>query len=74
MPELKEWVTIREAALLAGRHVSQIYRWIDAGRLATRVSSAGVTMVLSKAVLRIEATVKRGRPRGTPSRSTRYRA
>lgn len=66
MGELKEWVTIREASVLAGRHVSQIYRWIDAGRLATRVSSSGVTMVLSKAVLRIEPTVRRGRPRGTP--------
>lgn len=67
MPEPKEWVTIREASLLANRHVSQIYRWIDAGRLATRTNASGVTMVLSKAVLRIEPSVKRGRPRGTPA-------
>lgn len=66
MHEPKEWVTIREAAVLAGRHVSQIYRWIDAGRLATRVNASGVTQVMSKAVLRIEPTVRRGRPRGTP--------
>lgn len=68
MTEPKEWVTIREAAALVGRHVSQIYRWIDAGRLATRTNTAGVTQVLSKAVLRIEPSVRRGRPRGTPAR------
>lgn len=65
MAEPKEWVTAKEAAALIGRHVSQIYRWIDAGRLATRVRADGVTVVLSKAVLRIEPSVKRGRPRGT---------
>lgn len=65
MPEPKEWVTIREASVLVGRHVSQIYRWIDAGRLATRTSPSGVTQVLTKAVLRIEPSVRRGRPKGT---------
>lgn len=68
MTEPKEWVTIREAAILAGRHVSQIYRWIDAGRLAARLSADGVTLVLSKAVLRIEPEVRRGRPRGKAGR------
>lgn len=34
--------------------MSQIYRWTDAGRLATRVRADGMTVVLSKAVLRIE--------------------
>lgn len=61
----KEWVTAKEAAALIGRHVSQFYRWIDAGRLATRVRADGVTVMLSKAVLRIEPSVRRGRPRGT---------
>lgn len=65
---MKEWVTIREAAILANRHVSQIYRWIDAGRLATRTSPEGVTQVMSKAVLRIEPGVRRGRPRGSTER------
>lgn len=63
-PQPKEWVTIREASVLVGRHVSQIYRWIDAGRLATRVNAHGVTQVMSKAVIRIEPSVRRGRPRG----------
>lgn len=68
MPEPKEWVTAKEAAALIGRHVSQIYRWIDAGRLATRTNAEGVTQVMSKAALRIEPSVRRGRPRGTASR------
>ena len=68
MPEPKEWVTAKEAAILAGRHVRQIYRWIDSGLLATRLGPTGITMVLSKAVLRIEVEVKRGRPKGSPTR------
>ncbi|MCC2033080.1 helix-turn-helix domain-containing protein [Microbacterium allomyrinae] len=59
----KEWITVAEAATLARRHKAQIYRWIAAGRLATYVSTNGVTHVLSKAVLRVGGEVKRGRPR-----------
>lgn len=65
---MKEWITIREAATLVGRHVSRIYAWIDGGLLATRANEHGVTEVLSKAVVRIEGEVKRGRPRGVPTR------
>ena len=61
------WITVAEAATLAGRHPSQIYRWIERGRLASRTNDSGVTQVLGKAVLRIEPTVKRGRPRGSVS-------
>ncbi|QNA93242.1 MULTISPECIES: hypothetical protein [unclassified Microbacterium] len=68
MTELKEWVTVKEAAFLAGRDVRQIYRWIDAGRLASRTNTSGVTIVLSKAVQRIETEVKRGRPKGSPNK------
>lgn len=68
MPEPKEWVTAKEAAVLIGRDVRQIYRWIDAGRLATRINVDGVIMVLSRTVIRIEPDVKRGRPRGSPTR------
>lgn len=64
----KDWVTVSEAATLVDRHVSQIYRWIDAGRLATRTSANGVTQVMYKAVLRIEPEVRRGRPRGSVGR------
>lgn len=68
MTEPKEWVTVKEAAFLAGRDVRQIYRWIESGRLYARANLAGVTVVLSKAVLRIEREVKRGRPKGIPTR------
>ena len=63
MPVEDGWITVAEAADLVFRHKSQIYRWIDAGRLATYVSSAGVTHVLSKAVLRVSGEVRPGRPR-----------
>lgn len=71
MPVEDGWITVAEAADLVFRHKSQIYRWIDQDRLATYVSTAGITYVLSKAVLRVSAEVKRGRPRGTPSRNSR---
>lgn len=65
---MKEWITIAAAAALVGRHPSRVYAWIDQGRLATRVNTEGVTEVLSKAILRVESEVKRGRPRGAPTR------
>jgi hypothetical protein len=59
----KEWITVKEAAALAGRDKRQIYRWIEHERLATRRNADGVLEVLSKAILRVEKTVVRGRPR-----------
>lgn len=68
MADPKEWVTVKEAAFLADRDVRQIYRWIDAGRLASRTNTNGITVVLRKAVQRIETEVKRGRPKGSATR------
>ena len=68
MPEIREWVTVAAAAAIVGRHPSAIYRWIEQERLMPRINADGVTEVLSKAVFRAEADVKRGRPRGTPTR------
>lgn len=68
MTEPRHWITVAEAAALAERHPSQIYRWIEAGRLATRTNAEGVTQVLSKAIMRVESEVKRGRPRGSVGR------
>ena len=65
---MKTWLTVKEAAVVVGRHQSRIYRWIDSGQLASRVNGEGITEVLANAVLRIEPTVKRGRPRGSPTR------
>lgn len=64
---MKEWLTIAEAAKLAGRHQSRVYRWIDNGQLTARTAEDGTLEVESAAVLRAEAKVKRGRPRGSVS-------
>lgn len=61
---MKEWITIEEAAALIGKTPRTVYRWVEDGRLASRVDSVGITKVLSKAVTRIAPTVKRGRPKG----------
>lgn len=70
MPDAKipEWVTVKVAAALVGKAPRTIYEWIENDRLAFRRNSEGVLEVLSKAVVRIEPTVKRGRPRGKPTR------
>lgn len=63
MGEMREWITVKEAAALVGRDKRQIYRWIERDRLATRRNSEGILEVLSKAIVRVEKTVIRGRPR-----------
>lgn len=64
-PVPKEWMTVAAAAKYVGRDVSQLYRWIDQGKLATRRDAKGVTEVLAKAARRIANETKRGRPRAT---------
>lgn len=64
MPEPKEWVTVKEAAVLVGKSARTIYEWIEDDRLASRLDSQSRMVVLSKALLRIEPTIRRGRPRG----------
>lgn len=61
---MKEWITVEEAAALTGKTPRTIYRWIEDARLASRVVNDR-TCVLSKAVVRIAPTIRRGRPRGT---------
>lgn len=65
---LPEWVTVKEAAVLVGRAPRTIYEWIEDDRLATRLNADGILQVLSKAVIRVEPTIRRGRPRGKPTR------
>ncbi|WP_437582717.1 helix-turn-helix domain-containing protein [Paramicrobacterium sp. CJ85] len=65
---MKEWVTVAEAAVLTGRSPRTIYEWIEDDRLAVRYDSENRMVVLSKAVIRIEPTIRRGRPRGKPTR------
>lgn len=64
MAEPKEWVTVKEGAALTGRSVRAIYEWIQNDRLATRLDAEGRMVVLTKALIRIEPTIRRGRPRG----------
>lgn len=68
MPEPKEWVTVKEAAVLIGKKPRTIYEWIQCDRLAARLDAEGRMTVLAKAVQRIEPTIRRGRPRGKPTR------
>lgn len=65
---MKEWITVKEAAALVGKAPRTIYEWIEDDRLATRRNAAGILEVLSKAVVRIEPTIRRGRPRGVPTK------
>lgn len=69
MNQLKEWLTVTEAAFLVGRKKTSVYDWVKSGRLPSRKSTDGVTEVQSQEVLRVESSVKRGRPRGTASRN-----
>jgi hypothetical protein len=68
MPEPKEWVTVKEGAALTGKSARTIYEWVQNDRLATRLDAQGRMTVLAKALLRIEPTIRRGRPRGKPTR------
>lgn len=68
MADEQHWVTVADAAVLAERSPRTIYVWIEKGLLATRTNQAGVTLVLWKAATRTGQTLKRGRPRGTPTR------
>lgn len=70
MPDsrIPDWVTVKVAAALVRKSPRTIYEWIENDRLAFRRNGNGVLEVLSKAVVRIEPTVRRGRPRGKPTR------
>lgn len=60
--EPREWVTVKEAAKLAGKKPRTIYKWIEDARLAVRQEEHNRMVVLAKAVVRVEPTIRRGRP------------
>lgn len=64
---MKEWIIVEEAAL-AQRSKRTIYEWIENDRLAVRRDAKNRMLVLAKAVMRIEPTIRRDRPRGTATR------
>lgn len=65
---MKPWLTVKEAALVVGRHERNIYRWIEKGTLASLVNAEGVTEVSAVDVARVESVTRRGRPRGSVSK------
>jgi hypothetical protein len=69
MNTIKEWLTIPQAALLVGRKKTAVYDWVKAGKLQARIGVDGVKLVASKDAMRVESTVKRGRPTGSASRN-----
>lgn len=59
-------ITISEAALLTNRTAQAIYQWIDAGKLSAQIDVDGLRKVDGAELLRVEAKVRRGRPRKNP--------
>lgn len=58
-------LTIIEAAMITNRKKSAIYAWIADGRLASVIDIDGVRKVDGKALMAVEASIRRGRPKGT---------
>jgi hypothetical protein len=54
---LKEWITMKEAAMLAERNQSQISRWISSGKLVSHNFEPGI-YVKSGDVLRVEEELR----------------
>lgn len=65
---MKSWLSVKEAALVVGRHERNIYRWIEQGKLGSRNDETGCLQVASIDVARVESVTRRGRPRGVPTR------
>jgi len=61
--ERKEWVTVKEAAELAGRTERTIYGWIDQNRLAVIRDNRNRVLVLAGTVARLGQELRAGRPR-----------
>lgn len=62
---VREWLTVKEAAVLIGRDVSRIYRWIDTWELEHR--KEGRTILVRTSHLReIEGMLHR-KPNARPT-------
>jgi hypothetical protein len=59
-----EWVTVQQAAKLAGRDEKTIYDWVSQERIASEWQG-GRLMVPPKAAIRLGETTRRGRPKRT---------
>lgn len=56
-------ITVAEAATIAHRSPRTIYDWIDQGLLTTTQGDYGETLLDGMAVLIVEETRRRGRPK-----------
>ena len=63
----RQWVTVKQAAFLAGRSERAVYEWAQKDLLASTVID-GKTYVPPKAAFQLGQKLKRGRPRGVPTR------
>lgn len=55
---------MKDGPALTGKRPRTIYKWVQKGRLATRLEAEGHMVILTKALLCIEPTIRSGRPRG----------
>jgi hypothetical protein len=62
----REWLTVIQAAVLIGRDVSRIYRWIDTWGLEHHKEN-GVTLVRTSHLREIEGMLHRN-PNARPTR------
>lgn len=54
---MKDWLTVKEAALLTGRGVATIYRWVNGHELPHTYDTDGRTVIVPRAtLLEVEAT------------------
>jgi len=65
---VKEWISVKEAAVLAKRSRRAIYEWIEDKKLAMIRDERNRMLVLAKAVVRLSHEIRPGRPRGKPTR------
>jgi hypothetical protein len=59
------WISVGDAAILASRASRTIYSWIEKGHLQSQKGPDGVIRVWGRDVLKADATIGMGRPRGT---------
>lgn len=63
MSEIRSWLTVKQAAFIVSRSATQIYAWIEAGKVVTEIDEKGVKMVQHMSLMRAESETKRGRPK-----------
>jgi hypothetical protein len=60
---MSRWINVQDAAIIAHRKPRTIYLWIDQGHLTPQLGDTGEILIDGQAVLIVEETRRRGRPR-----------